>query len=193
MLASILDWLTGHGITRIRLLAFVSVAAFVMSGLTWISTFVHQRKRLSVFLLEYFQEPTRLNLMLSIENKSRLPISISRISILLDGKEYLCSYRSIKVLEFAATEKGVRKVTESHFSLPFPIPIFSLGAVGGYLTFPDFPRISENPPTPLTLRVYTNRGRPKRMKPLSGYRHLRRTDMYEIWSSLCPSFYEIEK
>lgn len=151
-------WLTMQNITFA-----IAVAGFLMSLASWIHTFITQRKKLRFWASSYKYSKDSLLLYLKIENKSRLPITITRI-ILFSGKH---------TTECVSTSEWVRSSTQkdgseisaqkNYYSMQMPISIPSLGGAGGYVLFRDdqytFPVLS----TPLTLEFHTNRGGPEKL------------------------------
>ncbi len=164
MLIALFDWLSGIGITRDRLLALVSVLAFIMSSLTWIMAFVRQRKRVSIKANVYELRVDVHIFHLSIENKSRLPIAISLISVSDARIRLECDIVPAMVYSKAIRVKDEIVEQRKYDSFSFPINIPALASVSGFLVFRD---IQPNPKafsTEVTFRLFSNRGRPVKKK-----------------------------
>ena len=143
---------------RQTILFVISGLAFVMSLSNWIHTWVTQRKKLRISISQY-QGNVKCNLFyLAIENLSRLPIAISRIILIVDGKEYECTAVPKKAVEVVSKTGGVENSRRIYESLAMPISLTSLGSAHGYIPFEENQQVFPPPPTVVTFRVYTNRG-----------------------------------
>lgn len=115
-------------------------------------------------LASFFQNQKLARIWIEIENKSRLPISITRIT-LLAGKHRINVYnRPHKVFEIT-TRKG-SQVTSSNvsYSVQLPIVISPLGAFSGDICFVLTGDTLQEDETNLTLEIGTTRGSPVQMK-----------------------------
>ena len=94
---SIMDWITFG----------IAVAGFLMSLATWVKDFITQRKHIEgkVLDIKSYKNVTYMDLL--IENRSRLPISITDISLALGGIAYHCAPLPVLVLEHTRSRKGV--------------------------------------------------------------------------------------
>jgi hypothetical protein len=101
-----------------------------------------------------------INFYLTIENYSRLDISISRMFLIVNEKTFEFRYTP-KVIITVATTKG-REVTDRKelLSTALPFTIKGLGAVGGYFSvLADKSTVAKfETPVTLLIKVYTNRG-----------------------------------
>lgn len=137
----------------------ISVLAFLMSLGSWVYTFIHQRRRLNVTLEAHQLLPKSLVLLLIFENKSRLPISITRIS-LLAGTEMLHSIpQSVAFFMTVKNQGRPNEEKKEYCSTEQPINLGSLGAQSAYVFFRDYRQTLPEVPTRLTLELCTNRGK----------------------------------
>jgi len=156
-------------LTKENILAVISILAFIMSLLTWVHTWVCQRKRIRLSIIQYVQIDCWHILFMSIENLSRIPISISTIyAITENGKCVACKLIPETVLDI--TNRRGKEITshEIRKSAQFPISISSLGGLSEYVVFEDHQNIFPIAPTEAIFQVCTNRGRAMKMKLLIG-------------------------
>ena len=151
-------WLASSS-NREFILFLISGAAFIMSLSTWIFALIHNRRKIRVVINEYFQYPTYTILHMTFENLSRLPISISRVSMPLGGTEYNCRVRAKMVFRIKHSKGGVETGEDVTNNLSMPIAISALGAISGFICFEHPEQASIELSTPSIFRFYTNRGR----------------------------------
>ncbi|MCO7137682.1 hypothetical protein NIF40_09110 [[Clostridium] leptum] len=147
-------------ILKENLVAIISGLAFILSLSSWIYTFITQRKKLSIRLVEAKSKNEMTILQVLIENRSRLPISITRIQLVINEESIDCVTTPEIVLE-TKTSQGKEVISRrDYYSMDMPINIGSLGAVGGYLLFRGPQCMLPNDATSVILVVCANRGRP---------------------------------
>ena len=141
----------------------LTVMAFVMSLTSWIHTFINQRKRLSISVVACDKFDTRLVFLFFFENKSRLPISITRIKLCNNGKSV--ENEPVERLLFENKKTLGKEITDHHslYSERFPISLGMLDSCSAYVVFADCQRVFEMIPTLLNFQVYTNRGKELQM------------------------------
>lgn len=156
------DWFS-RWITKENITLFIAIAGFVMSFMGCIS----RRKSLSVRILRYriYGECEKyMYAYIAFENRSQLPIAITRLSLLMDGKTYDAIQIPQRIFERKRTiGKEVISRTEE-YSTAIPIQLQSLGACTALIFFDTLPALTETQPTHLTFLIGTNRG--KAMKTL---------------------------
>lgn len=145
---STIDWVT----------FWIAVAGFMMSLASWVHTFITQRKKLA-FKIQFFRNKEKLAYMyLMIENRSRLPISITGIFLMLGGNKTPCA-QIPKVV--TSTKRKTASTTDVTYqcSTAIPIQLSSLESASCIVLFEDIP--VDVPPfaTHLTFQISTNRGR----------------------------------
>ena len=107
--------------------------------------------------------PTKVTIMyfnFLIENQSRLPVSISRIYLSIDGLQSESLRESYPVHAYIE-QSGRSSQKYPAFTLPLPVKIEGLGAVGGYFRFHFSEPISESKllQSKVTVTIATNRGK----------------------------------
>lgn len=151
---SAMDWLTFA----------IAVAGFILSATIWAKELVSQRKNLSGRILDITVYNNFVVLRILFENRSRLPIAITQIELVINGQRFACS--QTPKLVFERMERTNGKVTEStkEFSVRLPIQIAELGANESLVFFGHLPATPQDDATHLTLRLSTNRGKPIEMR-----------------------------
>ena len=139
---------------------WIAVAGFIMSFLSWVHTFFTQRKNFDISILQIKSFVSVTYLYLLFSNKSRLPIAITNVQLLFDGKSYNCT--PIPKLVSATEKKRGRDVIKrtEEYSKELPIMVPSLGAVNGIVLFEGMTRLPQDNAKHLTLLICTNRGSP---------------------------------
>ena len=74
------------------LLDIISILAFFMSLITWISNYLSHRVIMSFEIKDHAKRQNVVQLYLYIQNDSDSPITISGISILNDSQKHPCEY-----------------------------------------------------------------------------------------------------
>lgn len=150
---SIMDWITFG----------IAVAGFLMSLATWVKDFITQRKHIEgkVLNIKSYQSVTYIDLL--IENRSRLPISITDISLFLGDSAYRCTPLPKLILEHTKSRKGEVYERTMKYSTPMPIQISNLGATTVVALFEGMKRLPPDDATHLNLSISTNRGSPVKM------------------------------
>ena len=136
----------------------IAVAGFLMSLATWIHTFLSQRKNIRIRITECKSDDEITLCFVHIENKSRLPIAITRIVLLSEQNEVDCVPFPTWGLD--DTRRSGKEIIsrKSYYSMQMPIAISALGAVSGYVLFQSDQRMIPDDAKLLNLKVYTNRG-----------------------------------
>ena len=173
---------TGPDITTNSLLTqdniTFAIALFGALGtlFTWLVNCLHSRVKLDIHIVKLYCCDSKLVAYISIQNQSKLPVSIENISFSVDGITY-GNYPVPKKI-FTITSRSGKEITGREFiySMPFPINLASLAGTSGYVYF-EFPKGSlKNLATPLTVRVSTNRNKVVQKK----LAFLRCQDPYEM-------------
>lgn len=141
----------------------ISVIGISLSLLNFIIAIISRHKKIKLSILEYSRFNKTHQFLLSIENCSQLPISISSIFLITNGQKYECVKIPYTVKSNTTYENGKYNTKEIK-SISFPIAISSLGGLSGYFEFPNVPTAFETPETVLTFSLYTNRGKIKSLK-----------------------------
>ena len=140
----------------------VSVLSLLLSISNWIYLLVTQRRKLFLSVSQYHFDSEMVHFYLHVANGSRLPVSITRIRLLVGDKFFDCTRFPALVFEERFQSKGETYLHREHFSMPMPVSLDPLGAASGFVLVPLPQGSAPLPPTALTLEVSTNRGRPFR-------------------------------
>lgn len=148
-------------ITRDNITLLLSIVGALGTCITLISSFLHKRKNLKIHIsdAEYKESQNQMLLTLTFENRSQLPIAITSVHIFLNGHELSAAEYPICVGQY--THRHGSEVVDRKFlyNLNFPITVQQLGAFAGKMLLEFSPKELENPSIPLTLQVYSTRGR----------------------------------
>lgn len=150
-------------IAKDLVLFFISCAAFIMSTLTWICTFVYQRKNISFEILECRNNSTQLLIYLAIVNKSRLPVSITSIAIVKDELIIPCVKFPKAVMTEKHTIAGKLIDLKNTYTMTMPISLSPLAGTSGFCYFEFSQAADLTNAKDLTFQVCTNRGKAVQM------------------------------
>lgn len=144
------------------------ILGFLLSGFNLAMVIWQNRKRLRIRFgaagISSLPNHTDLyQIAYSIENQSRLPISITRIQIQVAGKMYDCE-RLPYVIETSEYRVGGEVVDRTLVkSTVLPINLLALAAESGFLAF-SIPQGTQSAnDKDLIVQIYTNRGKVARM------------------------------
>lgn len=149
----------------------ISIAALVLSLLSWIRIALSERKNLKIHIKSFssfakgvdygdgIKHDTFLNVFyVIIENKSRLSISITGVSLLYKEGIYPCKYSPVFVKSVANRQGSHVLSYREKYSLEFPVNIASLAGVNGYLLFESPQQLLPVDAKQATFQVSTTRG-----------------------------------
>ena len=143
----------------------ISVAAFVMSAVTWFTEFVVNRQRLTMQAITYDALPpgdgktTELRLFYVIfGNHSRLPTSIIGIDLLVCGKAYKCAAVPVFARGKRETKNGEVIRYDETYTLGLPINLDALSSIAGYIVFEADRHTLPTDAKSATFRLHTTRG-----------------------------------
>lgn len=142
------------------LVDIAGVLGFVMSLFGLVCTWSRNRKRLHISILDIksFNDVTFLRMI--FENKSRLPIAITRIALILNGKTIDCTPNPTVVYEEVRRDAKKEIIgTDVEKSYSLPVQLSELGAVSGLVLFERLQELPEDSATHLTFLIATNRGK----------------------------------
>lgn len=142
----------------------LGVAGFIISVINLIYFFAIRRKKLNIRfgaigVSDYFNSNEVLKIQYFFENKSQLPISITRIQILIGNKLIDCERIPVVIEE--VTRKRGNEIYDRDIlkSKSIPININPLAAESGYFAFSIPQGTLSKSETALTFRICTNRGK----------------------------------
>lgn len=155
---------------------WISLVSLALSMSTWVRTFIaeHRRLRFSIQLLQAKDGTAYMRLV--IENKSRLPIAISKITLLQKrssshlGKICFgynrtdCAFFPKEVVIRVKRIHGKYEDLPPIYSESLPISLDGLSSKSCIVLFEDIPEAIPQTATHLTLEILTNRGMTTRKK-----------------------------
>ena len=139
----------------------IAVFAFIMSAATWVLSFIRERKRIDVSVIDYSARVESVQLFMLFMNKSRLPISITSVAIVNGNKSALCELEPQDVKILAEKSGNVVTRQDVYRTASMPIYILPLGATQQYLEFRIAHLGLETPlarGSKVSLAISTNRG-----------------------------------
>lgn len=143
---------------------------------TFLTNFILNRPHINIELIEYNETKDSLVLYLSIYNFSRLPISITDVTVWNNGIPYSCSHVPQIVCLLTRKNNQNEIYHEAIKSLTLPINLSSLAGTSGYFYFVFPLKNHKIDSKSLTLEVSTNRSR-KFQKTLELLPNLRIEDL----------------
>lgn len=146
-------------LTRDNITLVLSLIGSVGTITTWIVSYVKSRKNISIQIIKLTKPKNYLIIYAMLNNRSRLPITVESLSVIICDKKYTCSLLPKKVFETSTKTGNIVKDHKEYYTLPFPINIPSLSGMSGYFLF-DLPEeASQKLSTPLTMLIHSNRGK----------------------------------
>ena len=143
---------------------WISIISFLMSFASWVRTFITEMNRLRFSIQSFHSKGSTAYMFLMIENRSRLPVAISQISLIIDGKSVNCEPFSKEVITGTKKVKKNTVETTPMCSAPLPIQIAGLSSMSCIVLFEDIPSEIPSLSTHLNFEVSTNRGRKAKTK-----------------------------
>lgn len=151
-------------LTRENITLALSIFGSVGTVITWLVSFMKNRKKFSIIVNGYRFDSQGLLLYVQIINRSYLSLSISDISIKLNDQTFYTDKIPVKVLE-TTIRKGFEIIEQkTDYSMPFPVQLSPLGGCSGYLNFSFEKDIPQLPSNMVTAVIHSNRGLPCRKK-----------------------------
>lgn len=141
----------------------ISIVGLIISIINAIYFFKNKKRSITIDVRSYtlkthFQKYQLANIYLRIINHSQLPISITRIQLIIDNEKFDVSTfpQTIMTLTHHSGKEQVER--QKIKSTLMPINIMSLGAYSGYLSFPILRDSLPANQKHLTFEISTNRG-----------------------------------
>lgn len=158
-ISKIIPYCTRENIT----LAIAILGAFGTIS-NWITSFLHSRRNVSIQIIKMCKTYNSVIAYISIQNNSRIPISINDISLKYNRQFY--SGFNVPQHTLKVERKSGDSITavQEYLTMTFPINLGSLSGASGYIFFGISKEVSESLSTPLIFRVSSNRGNPFEMK-----------------------------
>lgn len=146
--------------TRENITLLLSIFGSAGTAFTMIYNFLINRKKIQMKVVGHkFGDTKTLVIYASFCNKSRLPISITEISIKVDDIYIPCVDPPIVAFEETIKTNGVVTSHHEYMTLALPINLGSLSGTSGYVCF-EFPATFFPPDaTQLKFSINSNRGK----------------------------------
>lgn len=147
-------------VTKENITLALSIFGAVGTLITFVSGYIQNWKNLRIIISNatYNQNLYMLLLSVTFENRSRLPIAVTTLSLFSKQNEIL-PFKYPKCVEQYAHRQGSEVVDRKFlYNLNFPVDIQQLSAASGYVLFEISPEDFERFSTHLTLQVRSTRG-----------------------------------
>lgn len=178
-------------ISRDNITLVLSIFGSLGTIFTLLHSFVSNRKNIDVRIIGHrYTDSHSLLIYVAFENKSRLPIAITGISVFVEDVPYSCAEPPVVALK--TTSRTGKTITSHHEyrTLTLPVNLPSLGGTSGYVFFETPEATFQTDATPLKFLINSNRGRVmKNTLPLE--RHLDRCTFFHArppHTSFSPSY-----
>lgn len=126
---------------------------------TWLLSYIKSRRNITIRLIAFDAKDNKILCYLFLENKSSLPISLTALSVIIDGVSFPCRYLPQKVRSDMRTVGSNVVSSQDYFNMTFPVQIGPLGATSGYVLFVIPPSVLIPDSKTVTFQVSSNRGR----------------------------------
>lgn len=150
--------------TKDNLTLVTAVFGALSSIITWIINYRRSRKNITIQVNKICHFGNAIVAHVTIQNESRLPISINDVSAKIKGKLYNGFHVPQCTINISTITENNVTASRECCTMSFPINLGSLSGVSGYLFFDTSKEVSETLSTHLTFRVSTNRGNSIEMK-----------------------------
>ena len=146
-------------LTLENLVDIAGILGFIMSLTAWIYTLHSNRVNLkvSIYDIKSFEETTFLNML--FVNNSKLPISITNISVIINDRTIKCTTASKIIYENVRKSGKEILGVDIQRSASLPIQIQALNAVREFILFENLQELPKSSATHLTFLISTNRGK----------------------------------
>lgn len=138
-----------HTWNRDDITFYLALIGSVYSIISTLYILITSRKNISIQIFDYTKVYQTVQFFMCIRNNSRLPISISCISIIYGDKEYPCEL----------IQKKIRGTGEDLIRTPqFPLNLTSQLGIHSFFEFVNSPDIELTLGKNVDFLIYTNRG-----------------------------------
>ena len=137
----------------------IAVLGFALSVWNALRDWRSNRKNLAVSIPFAFCSEHNAGysfIMMEFVNKSKLPLSITRIQAQIDGKDFELGCESVRMFEYTYPERKGRVADDS---VLLPLSVDSLGYKRALFSISDWPMITNKQ---VSLTIGTNRGQIKK-------------------------------
>lgn len=140
----------------------LGVLGFIISLINLIHYFAIRRVNLDIAFLKYSVNDytfgnDRIFVQYRIDNKSQLPIAITDIQLIIDGKSYLADYLPHEIFSYCKRSKGEIVEYLPKYNDILPINLNELSSRSDFLVFVIPQGILKEGEKDLTFQIRTNR------------------------------------
>lgn len=140
----------------------LGILGFIISLINLIHYFAIRRVNLDIAFLKYSVNDytfgnDRIFVQYRIDNKSQLPIAITDIQLIIDGKSYLTDYLPHEIFSYCKRSKGEIVEHLPKYNDKLPINLNSLSFRSDFLAFVVPRGILKEGEKDLTFQIRTNR------------------------------------
>lgn len=149
---------------KITIELIISILAFLLSSILTIHQLYFERRQLKIRIVKAYRNSDNVHFLMVFENRSRLPISITNITLCVgDGIE--CEH----LPKLIGTERyrpfsDCPPILAEIYSLEVPIVLQGLGSLGGYILFDDPAPALPVDAKSATFLIQASRGNAKRIE-----------------------------
>lgn len=149
--------------TRENITLAIALFGAIGTAISGILSFFRSRKKISIQIIKISRLEKFMIAYIAMQNKSRLPISINDISIIINKRKYTGNSVPPLTLEYVIDSLDT-PATRKHTTIQFPVNLGPLSGASGYICLDVPSDVSQKLSTPLTFEVSTNRGNSTRKK-----------------------------
>lgn len=140
---------------------WMSIAAFAMTTITWLYGWWNSKERVEMRVTHYIPFPTAHAFYVTIENRSKSPLLISKIILFNEiSQTYIESYVFSKEVFRVGSRSGEEVLeSERRHTIPLPISLPGHSGLSGYLEFPDDQQTLSELSIAANFQLHTSRDR----------------------------------
>ncbi len=150
-------------LTRDNLTFILAILGSAGAFYNWLTNYLNSRKSLQIQIERICKFESSIVAYITILNRSSASISISGVSLKVDGKLYPGYHVPLRTIRIKHYEDGNAIADREIITMAFPANLGGLSGVSGYLMFDIPPALSEKLEAPLIFLISSNRGRPLQM------------------------------
>lgn len=139
--------------------SWVALVGLLLSVAHWVYTFILERQNLKVSILSGATSDDTMYALMMFENKSRLPVAITQISLIQGEKWTNCRPYPKEVIRAFPT-RDCQHPSRMVYSEQIPIQLAGLSSRSCIVLFEDIPEAPPQTSTHLSFQISTNRRKP---------------------------------
>lgn len=142
----------------------IAITGFLISLYNLLYGIVTQRRNLKIRVYEIKSYADVTFLRIGIENRSRLSIAITQMTLRVGGENTVCTAAPTQLKGCVKRVNNEIIGTEFVFTTPLPITVPGMSAGSALVLFEGMSKLPQNSATHLRVQVCTTRGRPLEMR-----------------------------